>query len=325
MGKHPYAKHLSQLISLTDLKKSVGNAGAKRIHEIYSAIPNSWKNILEYQQRIQSQPGDWILDKTEAQLSKPYRIHLVQNNILRKYEVITYFLSPEKQIINPHAVKDSLATTTISKALSVPAICYTTPQKPPAHSILTYIGNYNHPAIPTNRIFLSISSSKKIPFHLITTKGLYQAQTKLLTNPNPQLKWDAYFHIQLPWHNLFKYLQDKCLDRKSREILYKLYTYKTMVGTFASKLGHSNLCPWCQTVETIPHCYLECQLAQHLWGALYNYFHSHTQVQPLTPLKPWEQLFGYTPHMPESLSTIWKIYHARDNQSHLASPLWEAF
>jgi hypothetical protein len=66
INRHPYAKHLSQLIPLEDFKKTVGMAAAKRLHEIYHSLPMSLKNTIENHHKLQCQPGDWIIHKSEA-------------------------------------------------------------------------------------------------------------------------------------------------------------------------------------------------------------------------------------------------------------------
>jgi hypothetical protein len=71
------------------------------------------------------------MQKAKTDLAKPTKIFLVHNNIPHKHIVTTHMLSSNNQTVYHLASTEPLTTTSISKAHSKPAICYTTPQKPP--------------------------------------------------------------------------------------------------------------------------------------------------------------------------------------------------
>jgi hypothetical protein len=137
------------------------------------------------------EPSRWSsVKQTLTKKDATSKIYLVHDNITHKYIVFTYFLSYENQIILSSTSSQSLPLTHSSKVVSIPATCYQVSPKLPSKKKVLYLGNFTNLGVQPHRIYLPKPTGDGIPFHLFTTKQLYQAQTQLSTPPSPHLKWD---------------------------------------------------------------------------------------------------------------------------------------
>jgi hypothetical protein len=149
---HMLQSHLLQLIPLVAFKKKVGIAAARCLHEIYTSMPRTWKTGLEQQQKLPCKTGDWFIHKSQMHFIRPSKIFQIHKSLPHKYLVTTHLLLAKQQVLFLPSPPFSPLLTTLFKAQSLPALCYTIPKKPPSEPIVSYLGHAFKPGIQSHQI-----------------------------------------------------------------------------------------------------------------------------------------------------------------------------
>jgi hypothetical protein len=136
--------------------------------------------------------------------------------------------------------------------------------------------------IPENAISseesLSIITKKGIlPINLMTNKRIYwELIEKIRATPITKAKWIIEFNLpEEEWENIFE-ISKVIRDTKIRTFQYKLLFNLIPCNSYLHKIGKAdtNICHFCNTVDSINHYFYECDETKKFWHSLQTWWNA---------------------------------------------------
>jgi hypothetical protein len=199
-----------------------------------------------------------------------------------------------RSIAHPFFLIDDMSNAVISKSQALKSCVLGTNTSDGITQNPVYYGNYAASKLLLSRFSWRIQN-KTIFFHNFTVKSAYQSMlTKCMQSISAIDKWETKinFPIRNTWKNMIAYHNDRILNNKTKEKLYKIYTRAFPLFCRMKVSGTISGCPFCGGYENEMHCFVQYSRLMFLWRWVADIL---ARPCPWIPrLTEAEFLFGYS-------------------------------
>ena len=189
-----------------------------------------------------------------------------------------------------------------------------------------------------SQICISKTDHFKILIHNELNLSMVNKITAVTVRPKAEIKWNDYFHKELPWNEIWKNFRnsDIAITNRMEEFHWKCTHRIIYTESKLHLMNRSNgLCHMCNSeTETLPHLFFNCAFSRQLLDIIYTNLYNNTVFDTTDPLGNIDEeimILGDTSNTVMTPITntiiittkwaIWKVRNIKKFQNKITSPL----